>query len=105
MFELFLEVQGHEIIAKALDGEEALKIYKSLKNFPDIILMDHRMPRKDGLVTSKEILRINPNCKIIFISADHTVKDEALKIGAIYFLEKPIKLSRLKDIIERFNSD
>lgn len=63
--------------------------------------MDHRMPVKNGIETTKEILNINPNCKIVFISADYTVKDQALEIGAIDFLEKPINFECLFRMIEK----
>lgn len=96
-----MKLEGHEIVAKAFNGEEALEIYKNLQNSPDIILLDHRMPSKDGLETTKEILSIDPHCKIIFISADYSVRDKALKVGAIDFLEKPIDFITLYRIIEK----
>ena len=99
-----MKLKGHEIVAKAFNGEEALKIYKSFENTPDIILMDHRMPLKDGIETTKELLIINPNCRIIFISADYSVRDKALKVGAIDFLEKPIDFNTLFRMIEKYNS-
>jgi DNA-binding NtrC family response regulator len=63
--------------------------------------MDHRMPSKDGLTVTNEILSINPNCKIIFVSADYTVRDKALEIGAVDFIEKPIDFTSLFKIIEK----
>lgn len=60
------------------------------------------MPKKNGLETTKEILSLNPNCKIIFVSADYSVRDQALKIGAIGFLEKPIDFNTLFKMIEKF---
>ena len=94
-------MEGHEIIAKAFNGEEALEIYKGFKNYPDIILMDHRMPSKDGVEVTEEILSINPNSKIIFVSADYTIRDKALEVGAIDFLEKPIAFNTLFRIIKK----
>jgi DNA-binding NtrC family response regulator len=104
LFERFLQLKGHEMVAKAFNGVKALEIYKNLENTPDIILMDHRMPSKNGIETTKEILSINPNIKIIFISADHTVKKKALKVGAIDFLEKPIDFKTLFRMIEKYTS-
>ena len=96
-----MKLEGHEIVAKAFSGEEALEIYRNFQNPPDIILMDHRMPSKDGLETTKEILSINPNCKIIFVSADYSVREKALEFGAVDFLEKPIDFTTLFRIIEK----
>ena len=96
-----MKLEGHEIVAKAFNGEEAIDIYKNLQNAPDIILMDHRMPSKDGVEVTEEILSINPNCKIIFVSADYSVRDKALEVGAIDFLEKPIDFNTLFRIIKK----
>ncbi len=96
-----MKLEGHEIVAKAFNGEEAIDIYKNLQNAPDIILMDHRMPSKDGVEVTEEILSINPNCKIIFVSADYSVRDKALEVGAIDFLEKPIAFNTLFRIIKK----
>ena len=103
LFEQFLKLEGHEIVAKAFNGEEALELYKTFQNAPDIILMDHRMPLKNGLEATKEILAINPSNNIIFISADYTVREKALEAGAIHFLEKPIDFSTLFKIIEKYS--
>ncbi|MFX0142392.1 MAG: response regulator [Candidatus Hodarchaeota archaeon] len=102
LFEQFLKLEGHEIVGKAYNGEEALDIYRNFQDLPDIILMDHRMPSKDGLETTKEILSINLDCKIIFISADYSVREKALEVGAIEFLEKPIDFNTLFRMIEKY---
>ena len=103
LFEKFLTIIGHEIIAKAYNGEDAVKLFHEFRNFPDLILMDHRMPKKDGLTAAREILNINGDCKIIFFSADYSIKDKALALGAKYFLEKPFKLDKLSQIIEKIS--
>ena len=103
LFEQFLVIEGHEIVAKAYNGVNAIEIFKNLQNNPDIVLMDHRMPLKNGLETTKAILEINPNSKIIFISADYTVRGEALKIGVIDFLEKPVDFTTLIAMVEKYS--
>jgi two-component system chemotaxis response regulator CheY len=105
LFKKFLTVLGHEIVAIAYNGEEAVKLFHEFRKIPDLILMDHRMPKKDGLTAAKEILDFNKNSKIIFLSADYTIKDEALALGAIYFLEKPFKLDKLSQIIEKVSTE
>ena len=105
LFDKFLTVLGHEIVAKAYNGEEAVKIFKEFRDIPDLILMDHRMPKKDGLTAAKEILTTNNDSKIIFFSADYTIREKALALGAKYFLEKPFKLDKLMEIIERTISE
>ena len=84
-----LELGGHSVIGSASNGKIAIEIYRTLIEKPDLILMDYRMPLKNGIETTKEILEIDKNSKIIFISADYSVKNEALSLGVIAFLEKP----------------
>lgn len=65
--------------------------------------MDHRMPLKNGLETTKELLEIDPESKIIFVSADYTVRNQAYEIGAVDFLEKPIELDTLVSMIKKYS--
>ncbi len=95
-----LTLFGHDIISAVRNGEEAIRSYKELDQSPDVILLDHRMPIINGLETAMEILNMNPDEKILFISADMTVKEKALDIGAIGFLEKPFLLNKLKETID-----
>ena len=63
--------------------------------------MDHRMPIKNGIEATKQILRINSGSKIIFTSADNSVKQEALSLGAKSFLDKPFSITELIDKIKK----
>jgi len=62
--------------------------------------MDHRMPGKDGIETTKEILEINPDIKILFASADLNVEGDALESGARSFLSKPFTIADLLAMVE-----
>lgn len=64
--------------------------------------MDHRMPFKNGLDTTKEILHYDSHAKIFFISADSSIKSRALDTGAVRFLGKPIRSANLLKQIEEF---
>lgn len=95
IYSSILNMLGHEIVGFASNGEEAIKKYKEFKTKPDIILMDHRMPIKNGLEASHEILRITPDAKIIFISADTTIEKNAIDMGALAFFTKPFNFDDL----------
>lgn len=82
-------------VFSAQSGEEALKVFQSMKHRPDVIIMDHRMPGKDGIETTRELLRIDPSVPIIFSSADETVREQALEAGAVSFWAKPFPVGML----------
>lgn len=89
MYEILLKISGHDVIAIARNGQEAVDAFRSFKKKPDIIIMDHRMPIKNGIEASQEILEIDGSAKIIFASADSSVRDFAKSIGVISFKVKP----------------
>lgn len=55
-----------EVIGEAENGTEALKILEKLE--PDLVLMDLRMPGKNGIQASKEINRRFPNARILLLT-------------------------------------
>ncbi|MBN1801906.1 MAG: response regulator [Candidatus Lokiarchaeota archaeon] len=99
LYEKALNLKGYTVLASAKNGKEAIDMFKSFSPKPDIIIMDHRMPLKNGLDTTKEMLEMDQDLKIIFISADTSVKNQALSIGAMIFTNKPCTIQDLyKDI-------
>jgi two-component system chemotaxis response regulator CheY len=96
-----LQLRGYRVVGTAFDGEEALKKYGSIQEKPDIIIMDHRMPIMNGVDATKEIMKINPRQKVIFVSADVLVEKEAREAGAVEFLPKPFRMDDLIEKMER----
>jgi two-component system chemotaxis response regulator CheY len=90
-----LDLNGFTLVGLAEDGEEAVSKFKSFSRKPQVILMDHRMPKKNGIDASKEILQIDPQVKIIFISADESIKEEVFTIGVFSFYKKPVKIKKM----------
>ena len=101
LYKSLVSVLGYEVIGVASNGEEAINLYKSFSIEPDIILMDHRMPKKNGIEATKEILKISNHTKIIFVSADSSIREEAFSIGVASFKEKPFTIDKLKRNIEK----
>jgi two-component system chemotaxis response regulator CheY len=93
-----LQLRGYRIVGTAFDGEEAVRRYNDSQEKPDVVIMDHRMPVMNGVEATKEIIRINPTQKVIFVSADVLVEKEAREAGASEFLSKPF---RMDDLIEK----
>lgn len=82
------------------DGEEALKKI-SEKEF-DAVILDLRLPGKDGLQVLREARLKKPKLNGIIITAYPTTATmaEAIEIGAVDFLSKPINLSKLEKLIQ-----
>lgn len=103
LYEKALKFNGYNVVGSAKDGEEAVNMYNDFSTKPDIILMDHRMPIKNGIEATKEIFQNSSERKpkVIFISADRSIKEIALSIGVISFKDKPFSLERLFNNIEK----
>ncbi len=86
---------GFQVLGIANNGEEAIRMFNFFTKKPDIIILDHRMPIKNGIDALKEILQIDHNSKVIFASADKTIKEEVYANGAMGFLDKPFTHQKL----------
>ena len=95
LYKEIFTLKGIDILDIAYNGEEAVSKFRSFSEKPDIILMDHRMPKKSGIDASKEILKLDNKARILFVSADESVREEALSIGAIGFINKPLDMFKL----------
>lgn len=81
----------------ALDGKEAIEKFRDARPRPKVMIIDYRLPYTSGIEAMKEILVLEPDTKVLFISADGDIRQEALDAGADVFLKKPISLRILID--------
>jgi len=96
-----LEKNGFEVVAEAENGAMGVKKYISCQ--PDLVTMDITMPEMDGIRALKEIKAIDPNAKVVMISAlgqEPHIK-EAIKLGAKYFIVKPFKEEHVIEILNK----
>ena len=79
---------GIEVLAVGHDGIEAVKLYNEHK--PDLILMDIRMEKMNGIDATKEILEIDPSAKILLITTfqDDEYISQALSLGCKGYILK-----------------
>jgi CheY-like chemotaxis protein len=96
IFRKYLTESGFSVFT-AEDGSEA--VARFIEARPEVSILDYRMPRSDGLEAAQEILSMKSSAKIIMLTADGTVLEEAERIGIELFLEKPVKLSQLLDSV------
>ena len=94
-----LETRGLRVDT-AENGEIALE-KAELKEY-DAILLDMAMPGMDGTETLRRLLEINPDLQVILLTGQSTLSQavEAMKQGALDFLEKPADIDTLVSRIE-----
>lgn len=92
---------GYYDVEISITGKDAIDNYKVSTEKPEVIIMDYRMPVMNGIDAMNEILNINGNTKIIFASADTTMREISLSEGAKGFLSKPFKIEELTNLIDK----
>lgn len=85
-----LERAGHEVVAEARDGQEAVAL--AAQHEPDLIVMDVRMPHMDGIEAAREISRARP-VPIVMLTAyaEADLVARASEAGAFGYLVKPFR--------------
>lgn len=96
-----LEQAGHEIVAEAVNGAEGVEKFRIYR--PDITTMDITMPALGGIDAVKDIIEIDPDAKIIMVTAAGQKANmiEALKKGAADFIQKPFDMDVIVNTIEK----
>src|SRR5271169_6481937 len=82
------EMPGFQIIGEASDGQDAVRQAEALK--PDLILLDIGLPTLNGIEAARQIRKLAPASKILFVSQESSgdVVQEALALGALGYVVK-----------------
>jgi DNA-binding NtrC family response regulator len=99
-----IEDEGFATFA-ADSGLNALRLFEEQK--PEIVILDINLPDSNGLTLLKTIKDINPHAIVIMITACAEVQSsvDAMKMGALDYLEKPIDIEKLKTILAAEKKD
>jgi DNA-binding NarL/FixJ family response regulator len=94
-----------EVVGEAADGEEAVFLAKKLK--PEVILMDIKLPKMDGIAATKEIKKAMPKMNILMLSSyeDEAHVMEAIQAGANGYLSKMLPAAELVNSIKTFTTE
>jgi two-component system response regulator AtoC len=94
------EKRGMEVFT-AYNGADGLQSF--IENHPDILLLDVKLPDRNGLDLLKEIKKLNPDAIVIIITAFGGVESAvaAIKDGAYDYIEKPFQLENVSITINR----
>src|SRR5262245_20942511 len=114
-YEVVLKARNHDVTVTH-DGEQCLEaFYDELQRIEssrnsrlmrppfDAVILDYRMPRKDGMEVAKEILSIEPKQRILFASAYvlETLADSVKTLQQVVeLIQKPFELDPFVDLIE-----
>jgi CheY-like chemotaxis protein len=90
-------------VLEASDGQNAVDLIETSGEVIDVVLMDYRMPRMDGVEATKKIRERFPNLPVLFISGwdEPEMKDAAFKAGAAEYLVAPIDYEQLIEVVSR----
>ncbi len=90
-----------ELAGEATTGKEAVELYRETK--PDLVTMDIVMPEMNGIDAVKEIRAMDPDAKIIMVSAmgQQGMVIDAIQAGARDFIIKPFQPPRIQEALRR----
>ena len=92
---------GIEVVGEACDGMEAIE--KIVETTPDVVLLDLRMPRVDGLTVLRSIQTRAPQAKVILFTSTENKEDfvEAMKLGCSGILQKDASVNMIEKSIHK----
>lgn len=96
---------GVEVVGTAAGGEEAIRMTGELR--PDVVLMDLRMPRCDGVEATRRLRELHPGVKVIVLTtyADDESVLAALRAGARGYLTKDARSAEIHEALRRVLDD
>lgn len=91
---------GYEIVGEAETAKRAIELYSETK--PDLVTIDIILPGEDGLIAVREIIKKDPEAKILIVSAvgQDAVVSEALQSGAKSFITKPFQAKHVLESVK-----
>jgi two-component system, chemotaxis family, chemotaxis protein CheY len=92
---------GYDVVGEAETGVQAIERYRDLK--PDLVTMDIVMPDMGGIDAVREIIKHDPDAKVLMCSAmgQQALVVEAIQAGAKDFVVKPFQPSRVLEAVQR----
>lgn len=98
---LTVEKGGHEVVGRAGNGREAVSLFTRLQ--PEVVMLDYLMAGETGNEVLVELIRIDPDAKVIMISGmgHPAIQEEALQFGATCFLTKPYEREDILQMIDK----
>jgi two-component system, response regulator, stage 0 sporulation protein F len=95
--------EGYEVF-QAANGFQAIDIV--VKDCPDLVILDMKIPGMDGVEILKRIKEINKEIKVILMTAygELDIIEEAKKLGALRYFPKPFDIDEIKKVVREHTS-
>ena len=95
-----LKKQGYEVLADS-QGQDVLALARSFH--PDVVLLDIKLPGKNGLEILKEITESRIDTKVLMLTSDDTAETaiKAIRLGAVDYLAKPFNLEEVDIVVHQ----
>jgi len=95
--------EGYEVF-QAANGFQAIDIV--IKDCPDLVILDMKIPGMDGVEILKRIKEINKEIKVILMTAygELDIIEEAKKLGALRYFPKPFDIDEIKKVVREHTS-
>ncbi|MBR5609498.1 MAG: response regulator transcription factor [Elusimicrobiaceae bacterium] len=94
-----------EVVGEAADGLEVVALAKKLK--PDVVLMDIKLPKQDGITATRQIRQAAPEVNVLMLSSfeDEAHVLDAIQAGANGYLSKMLPAAELVNSIKTFTTE
>src|SRR5262249_34144447 len=93
----FFTPRGHDVRSSS-NGQEALVVME--KELIDLVISDIRMPVMDGAALRREIRKRHPKARVALMTGYYRDPEQAISLGADYFIEKPFSMSQILSIVD-----
>ena len=96
----YLQRHGYAVNVRS-SGEDGLRAID--QEPPDVVVLDYRLPRMDGMQALREIKQSHPEIEVVMLTAHGSVEGavEAIKQGAFDYLSKPLDLEELRLVVAK----
>lgn len=93
------------VLFESANGDDAIAVYQ--RERPSLVLMDVNMPRRDGISTLEELRKLDPELVVVIMTslANRQTVEEALRLGATFYLRKDTPREEISAVIKQIVSE
>ena len=99
----YLEIKNVQVVGRGYNGKAAVELYQTFR--PDVVFLDLMMPEYDGIYALENIRKINPESKVIIVTADlrEDTANKLSKLKPTRVFIKPYDIEKISQIVSNIN--